>query len=460
MRPESLTFPHNFLWGAATSAYQIEGAWNEDGKGESIWDRFSHTPGTIKDDSTGDVACDHYHRWPEDIALMKEMGLKAYRFSVSWPRILPDGRGKVNQAGLDFYSRVVDGLLQAGIEPFMTLYHWDLPQVLQEEGGWAMRSTAEAFVEYADVLSRHLGDRVKHWITHNEPFSVAFLGYQIGEHAPGQKDFPTSLQVIHHLLLSHGWAVPVLRSNSPGAEVGITLILIPIELASSSDANSKLGRILDGQFNRWYLDPLYGRHYPADQVADHIAAGHLPLEGPTFIQTGDLDSIATPTDFLGVNYYTTIVLRDDVVPEGENHPPVSPVPEVECTEMGLPVNPDGLYRLLNRLHFNYQPGKLFVTENGASYSDGPGKDGRIQDQRRLNYLQEHFAAAHRAIECGVPLAGYFVWSLTDNFEWSKGYTQRYGIVWVDYKTQQRIPKDSALWYKQVIAENALVTPIL
>jgi len=453
MRAQALTYPGGFIWGAATSAYQIEGAWDEDGKGESIWDRFSHTPGTIEDGSTGDVACDHYHRWPEDIALMRELGLKAYRFSVAWPRILPAGRGAVNQAGLDFYSRLVDGLLEAGIEPFPTLYHWDLPQSLQDEGGWAARSTAEAFVEYTDVLSRHLGDRVKHWITHNEPFSVAFLGYQMGEHAPGLKDFPTSLLVIHHILLSHGWVVPVLRRNSPGAEVGITLVCIPVVLASSSDANFQLGRKLDGQFNRWYLDPLYGRHYPADQVADHVAAGHLQAEGLTCVQPGDMDAIAAQTDFLGVNYYTTIVLRDEVASGGENQ-----TPEVECTEMGLPVNPDGLYRLLNRLHFEYQPRKLYITENGASYSDGPDRDGRIRDQRRLKYLREHFAAAHRAIECGVPLAGYFVWSLMDNFEWNKGYVQRFGLAWVDYETQQRILKDSALWYKQVIAENALVTP--
>ena len=458
MGSQAFTFPDDFIWGAATSAYQIEGAWDEDGKGESIWDRFSHTTGTIEDGSTGDVACDHYHRWPEDIALMKELGLRAYRFSVSWPRILPAGRGKVNQAGLDFYSRLVDGLLEAGIEPFLTLYHWDLPQSLQDEGGWAVRSTAEAFAEYADVLSRHLGDRVKHWITHNELFSIAFWGYQMGEHAPGLTDFPTSLRVIHHLLLSHGWAVPVLRRNSPGAEVGITLVLIPIELASSSDANFQLGRKLDGHFNRWYLDPLYGRHYPADQVADHVAAGHLPAEGLTFVQSGDLDAIAASTDFLGVNYYTTTVLRDEVAAEGENQPPVSAVSELECTDMGWPINPDGLYQLLNRLHFEYQPGKLYITENGASYSDGPDKDGLIQDQRRLNYLRQHFAAAQRAIECGVPLAGYFVWSLIDNFEWNKGYAQRFGLIWVDYETQQRILKDSALWYKQVIADNGLVPP--
>ena len=454
MVSQAYTFPDGFIWGAATAAYQIEGAWNEDGKGESIWDRFSHTPGTIEDGSTGDVACDHYHRWREDIALMKELGLEAYRFSVSWPRILPAGRGKVNQAGIDFYSRLVDGLLEAGIQPFPTLYHWDLPQGLQDEGGWAARSTAEAFVEYADILSRYLGDRVNHWITHNEPFSVAFLGYQNGEHAPGLTNVPASLKVIHHLLLSHGWAVPVLRRNSPDAEVGITLILVPVVIASPAAANLHIARQLDGNLNRWYLDPLYGRHYPADQVAGHIAAGNLPPEGLTFVQPGDLDAIAAPTDFLGVNYYTAIVLQD----EGENRSPVSPELPVDCTEMGFPVNPDGLHRLLNRLHFEYQPGKLYITENGASYSDGPDGDGRIRDQRRLKYLREHFVAAHRAIECGVPLAGYFVWSLIDNFEWNKGYAQRFGIVWVDYETQRRIPKDSALWYKQVIAENGLVTP--
>jgi beta-glucosidase len=453
MGSQASIFPDGFIWGAATAAYQIEGAWNEDGKGESIWDRFSHTPGTIEDGSTGDVACDHYHRWRGDIALMKELGLEAYRFSVSWPRILPAGRGKVNQAGIDFYSRLVDGLLEAGIQPFPTLYHWDLPQGLQDEGGWAARSTAEAFVEYADVLSRNLGDRVSHWITHNEPFSVAFLGYQNGEHAPGLTNTPASLKVIHHLLLSHGWAVPVLRRNSPDAEVGITLVLIPVEM-SSTDANLHTARQLDGHLNRWYLDPLYGRYYPADLVAEHIAAGNLHPEGLTFIQPGDLDAIATPTDFLGVNYYTTVVLQD----EGGKQSLVLSEPDVECTEMGFPVNPDGLHRLLNRLHFEYQPVKIYITENGASYSDGPDGDGRIRDERRLSYLREHLAAAHRAIECGVPLAGYFVWSLIDNFEWNKGYAQRFGIVWVDYQTQRRIPKDSALWYKQVIADNGLVKP--
>jgi len=460
MASQFFAFPDDFVWGAATSAYQIEGAWDKDGKGESIWDRFTHTPGTIQDGSTGDVACDHYHRWAEDIALMKKLGLKAYRFSVSWPRILPSGRGKVNQAGLDFYSRLVDGLLEAGIEPFVTLYHWDLPQSLQDDGGWAARSTAEAFVEYADVVSRHLGDRVKHWITHNEPWATVVLGHQMGMHAPGLKDYPTALKVSHHLLLSHGWAVPVLRRNSSGAEVGITLVLFPLVPGSSNTAVLPVFRKFDGCVNRWFLDPLYGRHYPADLVAEHIDAGYLPVEGLNFVKPGDLEAIAAPTDFLGVNYYSPVILRSEVAPESEKDPLMLLYhgPEYEYTEIGMMVYPDGLRHLLNRLHFEYQPGKMYITENGASYSDGPDADGRVRDERRLSYLRDHFAAAHRAIECGVALAGYFVWSLMDNFEWTFGYAQRFGLVWVDYETQQRIPKDSALWYKQVIAENGFAIP--
>ena len=459
MASQFCAFPDDFIWGAATSAYQIEGAWDEEGKGESIWDRFTHNPGNIQDGSTGDVACDHYHRWAEDIALMKELGLQAYRFSVSWPRILPVGRGKVNQAGLDFYSRLVNGLLEAGIEPFVTLYHWDLPQSLQDEGGWAARSTAEAFVEYADVVSRHLGDRVKRWITHNEPWAAAILGHQMGAHAPGLKDYPTALKVSHHLLLSHGWAVPVLRRNSPGAEVGITLILFPLVPGPSGTPILPIFRKFDGYLNRWFLDPLYGRHYPADLVAEYIDAGHLPPDGLTSVKPGDLEAIAAPTDFLGVNYYSPVIVRTEVPHESEKEPLMLLYHglDYEYTDIGAMVYPDGLRHLLNRLHFEYQPGKMYITENGASYSEGPDADGRVRDERRLNYLRDHFAAAHRAIECGVPLAGYFVWSLMDNFEWSFGYAQRFGLVWVDYQTQQRTPKDSALWYKQVIAENGFVS---
>ncbi|MBK9712844.1 MAG: beta-glucosidase [Kouleothrix sp.] len=451
-----LTFPPGFTWGAATAAYQIEGAWNEDGRSESIWDRFTHTPGNVRDGSSGDVACDHYHRWRDDIALMKDLGLQSYRFSVAWPRVLPDGRGRVNQAGLDFYSRLVDGLLEAGIEPYVTLYHWDLPQILQDQGGWPARATAEAFVEYADVVSRALGDRVKHWITHNEPWCAAFLSHQVGEHAPGWHDWPAAIAASHHLLLSHGWAVPAIRANSPDAEVGITLNFGPVVPASPSAADYVAYRQEDGYAHRWFVDPLYGRHYPADMVADYIAAGYLPADGMTFVQPGDLAAIAAKTDFLGVNFYTRSVARSTAVPESENLPPtVTRAPKAEWTEMDWEIAPDSLYELLVRLHVTYRPGKLYITENGASYSDGPGVDGQIHDARRLRYLRDHFAAAQRAIAAGAPLAGYFVWSLMDNFEWAKGYTQRFGIVWVDYQTQQRIPKDSALWYRQVIADNAI-----
>ncbi|SEM02449.1 broad-specificity cellobiase [Stigmatella aurantiaca] len=455
----TLRFPTEFVWGVATSSYQIEGAALEDGRGESIWDRFSKTPGKVRDGTNGDVACDHYHRFREDIALMKSLGIRHYRFSVAWPRILPAGRGKVNQAGLDFYGRLVDALLEAGIEPFVTLYHWDLPQALQDEGGWAKRSTAEAFAEYAGVVAKFLGSRVKKWITHNEPWCAGILSHQLGIHAPGLKDYRTALAASHHLLLSHGLAVPIIRAASPGAEVGITLNLTPSEPASPSAADHDAARHFDGHFNRWFLDPLFGRRYPVDIVADYIAAGHLPPEGLTVVQPGDFEAIAVKCDFLGINYYNRTVLRSDKVPEAQNEPrQVFLAPEKEWTEMGWEVHPNGLRDTLLRVHLDYRPRKIYVTENGASYSTPPGADGRVKDEQRLAFLRDHFAAAHRAMEAGVPLAGYFVWSLMDNFEWDRGYSQRFGIVWVDYKTQQRIPKDSALWYRGVIAENAVQVP--
>ncbi len=446
-------FPQNFVWGTATSSYQIEGAWQADGKGESIWDRFSHTPGKIMDRSSGDVACNHYELWPQDLGLMKELGLKAYRFSIAWPRILPQGTGAVNQAGVDFYSRLVDSLLAADIVPFVTLYHWDLPQALQDKGGWPQRSTAEAFVEYADVISQALGDRVKHWITHNEPWCASFLSYQIGEHAPGLRDWPAALAASHHLLLSHGWSVPVLRRNSRGAEVGITLNFTASEIATPTPENVAAARIYDGYFNRWFLDAVCGRRYPADMVEGYRHAGFLPAGGAGYIQEGDMEAIAAPLDFLGVNYYTRFMLKAD--PE---NPPM-PADDTEHatlprTDMGWEIFPQGLYDLLCRLHFEYRLPKLYITENGASFADGPGADGKVHDTRRIEYLRAHFGAAHRAMEAGAPLAGYFVWSLMDNFEWARGYTERFGIVWVDYETQERILKDSALWYKEVIATNA------
>jgi len=442
------SFPSGFVWGAATSSYQIEGAWNEDGKGESIWDRFCHTPGHIANGDSGDVACDHYHRWQDDIRLMKELGLTAYRFSVSWPRLLPEGRGRVNQAGVDFYQRLVDGLLKAGIEPYPTLYHWDLPQALQDEGGWPARSTAEAFVEYADLLSRSLGDRAKHWITLNEPFVSAYVGYMEGRHAPGHTDRQEMVSAAHHLLLAHGWSVPVIRSNCPQAEVGITLNLQIHVPASSSAADRRAAWRGDGVINRWFLDPLAARGYPQDIVQHY----QQPMG---FVAAGDLDAIATPIDFLGANYYSRTVARSTEIPEEENAPRevfVNPDP----TEMGWEVCPPELYDLLMRLHSDYHFPSIYITENGAAFHDQPAPGGRVHDPRRVAYLHDHLLWAAHAVACGVPLRGYFAWSLLDNFEWSHGYSKRFGLYYVDFDTQQRLPKDSAHWYRRVIAANAVV----
>ncbi len=449
-----IIFPDNFIWGAATASYQIEGAWDKHGKGESTWDRFSHTPGKIKNNDTGDVANDHYRLWKKDIGMMKKLGLQSYRFSIAWPRILPAGRGKVNQKGLDFYSKLVDGLLEADIKPFATLFHWDLPQKLEDEGGWAVRSTADAFVEYADVISRALGDRVKNWITHNEPAVVAWLGYEMGVHAPGIVDptYKSALRTAHHLLLSHGQAVPVIRRNSEKAEVGITLNIGWKVAASNSAADLESARFDDGKWFRWFGDPVYGRGYPADMTESFSKFGALP-NGMDFVQAGDMKIIATPTDFIGINYYSRNLHRSGA---SNNDPQIDfPKPKTpeNWTEMDWENYPEGLTGVLGRVYFHYNPRKIYVTENGASYSTPPDEKGNVPDVHRTNYLRTHFAAAHRAIQAGVPLAGYFVWSLMDNFEWSFGYSQRFGIVWVDYETQKRTIKDSAKWYKGVIKKN-------
>jgi beta-glucosidase len=449
-----ITFPKDFVWGAATAAYQIEGAWNEDGKGESIWDRFAHTPGKIQNGDTGDIACDHYHRWRDDVALMRDLGLQAYRFSMAWSRILPNGRGKVNQPGIDFYSRLVDALLEANIMPFITLYHWDLPQALQNDGGWVSRDTAQTFADYADVITRALGDRVKNWITHNEPHVAAFLGYQDGTHAPGIADGASAVKASHHLLLAHGWSVPIIRQNSARAQVGIVLNTALAMPASNRSEDADAVRQVDGRVQRWFLDPLYGRGYPADMVAEYTNLGFLP-DGGAFIQSADLRAIAAPADFLGLNYYNRSLVQHGTLAHGGPFPKNVRVPDAEYTEMGWEIHPDGLDQLLNRVYFDYRPPKIFITENGASYSDAPDARGSVNDTRRIDYLRAHLAAAHRAIGAGVPLAGYFVWSLLDNFEWSYGYSQRFGITWVDYATQQRIPKASARWYADVIGQNGL-----
>jgi len=447
MSEKKYTFPKKFLWGAATASYQIEGAWDEDGKGESIWDRFSHTPGKVEGGDTGDIACDHYHRWQDDIALMKEMGLKAYRFSISWPRILPTGRGEVNQAGIDFYSQLVDGLLEADIEPWVTLYHWDLPQVLQDEGGWPARMVADAFVEYADMVSRALGDRVKKWITLNEPWVSAFVGYREGRHAPGHTDLDETLAASHHLLLAHGKAVPIIRRNSPDSNVGITLNINFHEPASPSFADGKEATWNDGFNNRFFLDPLVGRGYPQD-----VVNGFGNAMG--FVQDGDLDAIATPVDFLGVNYYTRNIARSKDVDEKDNEPRTVFRGD-EITEMDWEVYPEGLYKTLGRLYFEYGFPSIHITENGAAYQDEVDTNGQVDDPARLSYIKRHLKMVNKAIQVGVPVDGYFVWSLFDNFEWERGYSKRFGIVHVDYETQKRTLKSSAKWYQSVIRENGL-----
>ena len=441
-----LAFPNDFKWGVATSSYQIEGAAFEDGRGTSIWDTFCRTPGKVANGDNGDIACDHYHRYPEDIELMAELGIQMYRFSIAWPRIMPQGTGEVNQAGLDFYDRLVDALLAKGIQPCATLYHWDLPQPLQDAGGWPSRFVVDAFADYANVVSRRLGDRVQHWATHNEPWCAAFLGYGIGHHAPGIENIPASLRAAHHLLLSHGRAVPAIRANGDArTQVGIVLNLTWADPATDSEADRAAVTRVEGFQNRWYLDPVYRGEYPADMVA--LYNGEVPA-----LEDGDLKEINVPTDFLGINYYTRAVVAHDE--NGGGPLQVKWVrPEGEYTEMDWEVHPDSLYRLLKKVHEEYEPGDLYITENGAAYNDELGEDGRVADTGRKDYLQGHFVSAHRAIEEGVPLKGYFVWSMMDNFEWAFGYDKRFGIIHVDFETQQRTLKDSAHWYAQVTRQN-------
>jgi beta-glucosidase len=450
-----LPFPPNFYWGSATSSYQIEGAWNEDGKGESIWDRFSHTPGRILNNENGDTACDHYHLWNSDVAMLRDLGLKAYRFSISWPRVLPFGTSStINEKGLSFYDQLVDALLEANITPFVTLYHWDLPQALQDKGGWPNRDTAYNFLDYTDVVTRKLGDRVKHWTTHNEPAVSSLTGHQSGRHAPGFTDWGLGLAAAHHILLSHGLAVPTIRANVPGSQVGMVIDSIPSEPASADPADYATFRWYDGFHNRWFLDPLYGRQYPADIVTEHIQRGHLSPAGLTFLHDGDYDLIASPTDYLGLNYYRRAVLNS-ASPDSIATPRATDAPEEGWTEMGWEIYADGLFNLIMQTHLTYRPPAIYIAENGASYQDGPGPDGKIHDTRRINYLRQHIAATQKAIQAGAPVKGYMLWSLMDNFEWAFGYSQRFGMVWVDPQTQQRIPKDSAWWYKGVIEANAV-----
>ena len=451
---EMRRFPNGFVWGVATSAFQIEGASDVDGRGPSVWDTYAGEPGRIDDGSDARTACDHYHLWPDDFARLQWLGVQSYRFSIGWSRVMPDGH-HVNARGLDFYDRLVDDLMERGIAPLITLNHWDLPQALQDEGGWAARPTAAAFVQYADVVSLRLGDRVKQWVTHNEPWCIAHMGHELGQHAPGICDSPASLRVAHHLLLSHGWALAPMRRNVKDARLGIVLNLTPGVPATSSPEDADAARAFDGFFNRWYLDPLYRGSYPADAIADRVRRGHLASAKLPFVLPGDLESIAAPTDFLGVNYYSRVVMQANAF---LGPVPIPASPEVPVTDMGWELAPDHLCTLLLRLHREYGAPEILITENGAAYADAPDHEGRIADVRRIEFLRTHLHAVHQAIAEGARVKGYYAWSLLDNFEWGQGLTKRFGLYWVDYQTLERLPKDSAFAYREIIAANALEDP--
>jgi beta-glucosidase len=436
---------NGFVWGAATAAFQIEGATTADGRGESIWDRFAATPGNVHNGDTGDPACEHYYRWREDLDLMRSLGIQGYRFSISWPRIQPEGRGRPNRKGLDFYRRLVEGLREREIAPLATLYHWDLPQALEDEGGWASRDVVERFVEYAQIAFDGLDDVVDDWITHNEPRVIAFLGYAYGTKAPGARDWPLALRASHHTLLAHGAVVRAFRDCGYRGRIGITFDLTVAEPATNSAGDVAAATRLDGHHNRWFLDPLLRGSYPQDMV-ELYESRFGPFDA---LRDGDLDLIAEPIDFLGVNFYRPNLVRAD------GADPVLELAEVEVdverTAMGWPVVPSALTELLLRLRRDYGDLPLLITENGAAYDDQLDGGPVVEDERRVAYVKEHIEAVERARDAGVDVRGYYVWSLLDNFEWEYGYDKRFGIVFIDFPTQRRIPKRSALWYRDLIA---------
>ncbi|WP_141736123.1 GH1 family beta-glucosidase [Oligoflexus tunisiensis] len=438
-------FPKDFLFGAATSSFQIEGATDVDGRSPSIWDQFCQEEGTIADGSDGRRACEHYFRFRDDVALMKNLGLEAYRFSIAWPRVLPEGFGKVHEKGMAFYEQLVDELLEKNIEPWVTLYHWDLPACLGHQGGWLHRDTTRHFADYAQKMVERLGDRVKHWITHNEPWCVAMLGYRRGEHAPGMKDPRSGWIAAHHVLLSHGMAMQAIRSVRSDIKAGITLNLTPAYPASDSAVDREATRAFDGSFNRWYLDQVLKGCLPIDMVPE-VEAECGALD---FMRNGDLDLMKQDMDFLGINYYSRAIIRGEENAPGQMPRRLTQDP-TDLTDMDWEVSPEGLRDLLVRLQMEYQPRSLYITENGAAYDDAPDAQGRIRDERRVRYLQKHARAMQEALDQGVNLKGYFLWSLFDNFEWAYGYQKRFGMVWVNYETQERLPKDSALWYRDLI----------
>lgn len=434
--------PAGFVWGAATAAYQIEGAVAADGRTPSIWDTLSHTPGAVDNGDNGDIACDSYHRWPEDLELLRKLAVTSYRFSVAWPRVQPHPGGAINSAGLDHYDRMVDDLVAAGIAPLVTLYHWDLPQYQQDRGGWPVRETAERFADYSAAVAARLGDRVAMWATINEPVCVAWLGHREGVHAPGVTDHAQAVHASYHVLLAHGLAVEAVRSHArqPG-KVGIVTNLSPCRPVSDHPDDVAAAWRADGDNNRWFLDPIHGRGFPADMIA--VYGVDLP------VHAGDLEAIAAPTDYLGVNYYFPTYVAaapGKGVLEVTHEPPPGP-----RTAMGWPVDPVGLDEILVRVTEDYQPPAIFVTENGAAYDDTVNPDGTVDDPDRAGFLSDHLAACARATEHGVPLRGYYAWSLVDNFEWTCGYAKRFGLVRVNYQNQRRTVKTSGRRYADLIA---------
>jgi beta-glucosidase len=457
--PAHTPFPADFVWGSATAAYQIEGGATADGRGQSIWDTFSRVPGKVRGGDTGDIACDHYHRYADDVELMASLGLTAYRFSISWPRVQPGGRGPLNPKGVDYYRALLDRLGERGIKAAATLYHWDLPQELQDEGGWAARDVAGRFADYAAAMAAELGDRVWSWITLNEPQVVANHGYREGNHAPGLCDPVAAATATHHLLLAHGLASSALRANLPGGTpVGITLDLHAVRTLGDEDALEPARARIDASANGLYLEPLLSGRYPAQANPDLLPPDAV-------IASGDLEIISQPIDFLGVNYYSSVYLRAGDPDDLKQHEVKSKAglpgvveyrpPSLERTAMGWLVDADGLYELLMRLSKDAPGLPLYITENGRASEDYVNPEGAVHDPERVRYLHQHLSAAARAINDGASLAGYFVWSLLDNFEWGWGYQRRFGIIFVDFGTQRRIPKTSASFYAEVVRANAV-----
>lgn len=438
-----IQFPSGFRWGAATASYQIEGAAHEDGRGLSIWDTFSHTPGKVHNGDNGDVACDSYHRFEEDISLMKELGITCYRFSVAWPRIYPNGRGEVNPKGLEFYHRFVDKLLEAGIEPFCTLYHWDLPQALQDEGGWNHRGTIDAFVDYASLMFREFSGKIKHWITFNEPWCISFLSHYIGVHAPGLQDLQTAVNAAHHLHVAHGKTVQAFRALGVEGHIGYAPNTEWNEPYTDRPEDVEACRRATGWFIDWFFDPVFKGEYP-----DYLVQWFQDRGATVPIQPGDMETIAQKIDFLGINYYTGRIGRYREGHELFHQEPVDP--GFDKTDIGWNIYPAGFTNVLTYIHQRYGDIPIYITENGACYNDEPGADGRVRDVRRTDYLRKHLTALHRAMAKGVNVQGYFTWSLMDNFEWAEGYSKRFGLIFVNYNTLERIKKDSFYWYRHIV----------